>query len=106
MLDHLDATCGGLHPSELVNLPTKMMGYYADAKGIPEYINMLEDVQRKLARVNLPMLDNQLLAIASTTVLASEHFPRHTGDWEALPCNNKTWTAWKAHYRAAHLARK
>jgi hypothetical protein len=91
-LDHLDANCGGLHPSELVNLPTDMMGYYADAEGIPEYINMLEEAQGKLPRADLPMSDDQLLAIASTAVLLSEHFPRPTNQWEALPCTNKTWT--------------
>ena len=106
LLDHLDANCGGLHPSELVRLPTEMLGYYADADGIPEYINMLEEAQRKLARANLPMSDDQLLAIASTAVLASDHFPRATDEWEALARDRKTWTAWKAHYRAAHLARK
>jgi len=103
---HLDTNCRGLHPSELVNLPTNMLGYYAAAEGIPEYINMLEEAQRKLARANLPMLDDQLLAIALTAVLASEHFPRPTDEWEALPRANKMWLAWKAHYRAAHIARK
>ena len=106
LIEHLDANCGGLHPSELVTLPTDMMGYYAAAEGIPEYINMLEEAQRKLARANLPMSDAQLLAIASTAVLASGHFPRPTDEWEALPPNGKTWTAWKIHYRAAHVARK
>eukprot|EP00804_Cyclotella_cryptica_P003921 CCRYP_016106-RA/>CCRYP_016106-RA protein AED:0.11 eAED:0.25 QI:0/0/0/1/0.2/0.16/6/0/1395 len=83
-----------------------MLGFYATADGIPEYINMLEAAQRKLARANLPMSDDQLLAIASTAVLASNHFPRPTDDWEAKPRANKTWTAWKTHYRAAHIARK
>ena len=82
------------------------MGYYTLADGIPEYINMLEEAQRKLARANLPMSDDQLLAIASTAVLASEHFPRPTDEWEAQPRHMKTWTAWKLHYRAAHIARK
>ena len=45
LLEHLNANCGGLHPSELVNLPTDMMGYYATADGIPEYINILEEAQ-------------------------------------------------------------
>jgi hypothetical protein len=76
------------------------------ADGIPEYINMLKEAQRKLARANLPMLDNQLLAIALTLVLASGHFPRPTDEWEALACNNKTWAAWKTHYRAVHITRK
>lgn len=106
LMEHLDANCGGLHPVELVSLPTEMMQYYAQVDGIPEYINKLEEAQRKLARANLPMSDDQLLAIASTSVLASGHFPRPTDEWEAKPRNQKTWTAWKAHYRNAHLARK
>ena len=76
LIDHLDANCGGLHPSELINLPTEMMSYYTKADGIPEYIDMLEDAQCKLERGNLPMTDDQLLAIASTAVLATKHFPR------------------------------
>eukprot|EP00804_Cyclotella_cryptica_P027252 CCRYP_014350-RA/>CCRYP_014350-RA protein AED:0.46 eAED:0.46 QI:0/-1/0/1/-1/1/1/0/130 len=83
-----------------------MLGFYAAADGIPEYINMLEAAQRKLARANLPMSDDQLLAIAYTAVLALSHFPRPTDDWEAKPRANKTWTAWKTHYRAVHIARK
>ena len=89
LIDHLDANCGGLHPSELVSLPTEMMGFYSTAEGIPEYINMLEEAQRKLARANLPMSDTNLLAIASTAVLASGHFPRPTDEWEALPPSTK-----------------
>eukprot|EP00804_Cyclotella_cryptica_P005381 CCRYP_017446-RA/>CCRYP_017446-RA protein AED:0.44 eAED:0.44 QI:0/-1/0/1/-1/1/1/0/181 len=85
LLSHLDDNCGGLHPSKLVNLPTNMLGFYTTADGIPEYINMLEAAQRKLARANLPMSDDQLLAIASTAILASNHFPRPTDDWEAKP---------------------
>jgi hypothetical protein len=52
-----------------------MMSYYQDAEGIPKYINMLQEAQCKLAKTNLPMFDDQLLAIASTAVLASKHFP-------------------------------
>jgi len=52
------------------------------------------------------MSDDQLVAIASTAVLASNHFPRPTDEWEARPRAEKTWTEWKLHYRAAHLARK
>jgi hypothetical protein len=57
-----------------------MMTYYDKADGIPEYIDLLEEGQRKLARANLLMSDDQLLAIASTAVLASGHFPRPTDE--------------------------
>jgi hypothetical protein len=46
LIEHLDANCRGLHPSEPVNLPTKMLGYYIQADGIPEYINMLEEASK------------------------------------------------------------
>jgi hypothetical protein len=106
LIEHLDTNCGGLHPSELINLPTEMMSYYDTVDGIPEYIDLLEEEQRKLACANLPMSDDQLLAIASTAVLASGHFPRPTDEWEALPRASKTWVAWKTRYRAAHIARE
>ena len=106
LIKHLEDDCGGLHPSELVNLPTEMLGYYVKAEGVPKYINKLEEAQRKLACASLPMTDDQLLAIASTSILASEYFPHQTDEWEALPKASKTWAAWKAHYRAAHIARK
>eukprot|EP00804_Cyclotella_cryptica_P019120 CCRYP_019442-RA/>CCRYP_019442-RA protein AED:0.46 eAED:0.46 QI:0/-1/0/1/-1/1/1/0/115 len=83
-----------------------MLGFYATADGIPKYINMLKAAQCKLARANLPMSDDQLLAIASTAVLASNHFSRPTDDWEAKPRANKTWKVWKTHYHAAHIVRK
>jgi len=106
LLAHLDANCGGLQPSELVRLPTDMLGFYTTAEGIPEYINMLEEAQRKLGRANLPMSNDQLVAIASTSVLAANDFPRTTEEWEALPPANKTWAEWKTRYRTAHIARK
>jgi hypothetical protein len=83
-----------------------MLGYYTAAEGIPEYINMLEEAQRKLAQANLPISDTQLVAIASTSVLAANDFPQTTEEWEALPPANKTWVAWKTRYRAAHTAHK
>ena len=52
------------------------------------------------------MSDDQLLAIASTAVLASNQFPPPMDDWEAKPRATKTWTAWKTHYRTTHIARK
>jgi len=97
LIEHLDANCGGLHPVDLINLPTEMMSFYATAEGIPEYINKLEDAQHKLARANLPMQDVQLLAIASTAVLASQHFPRATDEWEAMAPALKTWATLKTH---------
>ena len=76
LIDHLDKNCGGLHTTDLINLPTEMHAYYAAAEGIPEYINMLEDAQRKAQCAAMPIADVQLVAIASTKVLGSQQYPR------------------------------
>ena len=52
------------------------------------------------------MQDVQLLATASTAVLAAQHFPRAIDEWEAMAPALKTWATWKTTYRAAHIARK
>jgi hypothetical protein len=53
LLSHLDDNCGGLHPVELINVPTEMIGFYAASIGIPEYyIKSTEEAQRKLARAS------------------------------------------------------
>ena len=51
------------------------------------------------------MLDDAVLAIALTSVMASQHFPRATDDWEALLAVQKTWAAWKTAFCTAHTAR-
>ena len=105
LLRHLETNCGGLHPTELVSLPQDMLGFYARTNDIPEYINKLKEARRKLTCGNLPMLDNAVLAIELTSVMAWQHCPRATDNWEALPAAQKTWSAWKTAFRTAHTAR-
>ena len=77
-----------------------MLCYYTNAISIPKFITMLKEAQHKLACAILLMTNDQILAIPSTNILASDDFPHTTNDWEALPCAHKTWAAWKTHYRA------
>ena len=71
LLEHLKTNCGGLHTTDLINLPTQMIRYYANTAGILEYIDQLEEARKKLMRGNLPITYQQLVAIASASVLAS-----------------------------------
>jgi hypothetical protein len=43
----LDANSGGLHAVDMITLCTNMHGYYAQVDGIPQYIIMLEEAQKK-----------------------------------------------------------
>ena len=83
-----------------------MHQYYAQADGIPQYIIMLEDAQKKAKRADMPIADVELVMMASAAVLAAQHFPREVDDWEGLPAASRTWTAWKTAFRLAHLKRQ
>ncbi len=43
----LDLNSGGLHAVDMISLHTNMHQYYMQADGIPQYIIMLEDAQKK-----------------------------------------------------------
>ena len=75
ILKHLRARSGGLHTIDIIDLTAEMVGYYATAKGIPEYINMLEDAQLKDKRAKLPITNETLVAIATKAILSTNGFP-------------------------------
>ncbi len=99
----LDANSGGLHAIDMISLRTNMHNYYTQANGIPQYINMLEDAQKKAMRAGMPIANVELVMMASAAVLAAQHFPRKVDDWEGLPSASCTWTAWKTAFRLAHV---
>jgi len=99
----LNANSGGLHAVDMISLHTNMMQYYAQVDGIPQFIVMMEDAQKKAKRVGMPITDVKLVMMASVAVLAAQHFPRKVDDWEGLPAFDRTWQAWKVAFHLAHL---
>jgi hypothetical protein len=90
----------------MLTLWTNMHGYYAQADGIPQYIIMLEEAQKKAKWAGMPIADIELVMMSSAAVLAAMHFPRKVDDWEGHPTLNHTWSAWKMSFRSAHLKRQ
>jgi hypothetical protein len=62
-----------------------MTQYYVQADGIPQFIFMMEDAQKKAKRAGMPIADVELVMMALAAVLAAQHFPREVDDWEGLP---------------------
>jgi hypothetical protein len=106
IMDHLDANSRGLHAIDMIALRTRMQAYYEQADGIPQYIALLEDAQKKAKRAQMPIADAELVMMASAAVLAVQHFPRKVEDWEGLPALSRTWPAWKTAFCLAHLKRQ
>ena len=103
IMAHLDANSWGLHALDMISLRTNMAQYYVQADGIPQFIVMMEDAQKKAERAGMPIAYVKLVMMASAAVLAAQHFPREVDDWEGLPAVNRTWRAWKVAFHLAHL---
>ena len=100
-LNHLQATCGGLHAIDLLALQGSMQTAHKECDGIPEYIHTLEDAQAKAARANVPITDTMLMIIATNAMLQTEQYPRANDEWEDMPVIDHTWAKWKLLYRTA-----
>ena len=48
---------------DVVKLTFEMFTYYSGASGVPKYINILEYIQKKALRVQLPIPDITLITI-------------------------------------------
>jgi hypothetical protein len=106
IISFLDANSRGLHTINMISLRTNMHQYYVQADGIPQYIIMQEDAQKKAKRAGMPIADVELVMMASAAVLFAQHFPCKVDDWEGLPTTARTWLAWKTAFRLAHLKRQ
>jgi hypothetical protein len=71
----LDTNSRGLHALDMIKLRTDMMQYYVQADGIPQFINMMEDAQKKATRASMPIPDVELVMMALAAVLVAQHFP-------------------------------
>jgi hypothetical protein len=99
----LDANSGGLHVINMISLRTNMHNSCTQADSIPQYINMLEDAQKKATRAGMPIANVELMMMASAAVLVAQHFLCEVNIWEGLPSASRTWTAWKTAFRLAHV---
>jgi hypothetical protein len=72
-----------------------MHAYHLQADSIPQYINMLEDAQKKVKWAGMPIPNVKLVMMALAAVLMVQHFLQEVDDWEGLPSTSCTWKAWK-----------
>ena len=107
-MDHLQSQYTGRHAIDILALQDEMRQYHINHKGIPEYINSLEGVQRRAKRAGdsdeYAITDATLLLIASTAMLKTQQFPRVNGEWENLARTGKIWPKWKAMYKRAQAS--
>ena len=99
----LKGVSGGLEATDIVSLLSATLSWWSEDPRVPEYINRIEEAQRKSIRAALPIDDKWLAGLATGSLLAAGSFPKQHPDWDSLPRTNKTWKAWKTAFRAHQL---
>ncbi len=51
----------------------------------------------------MPIADVELVMMASTAILAAQHFPHEVDDWEGLASSTRPWFAWETAFCFAHI---
>jgi hypothetical protein len=67
----LNTNSKGLHALDMILLCTDMMQYYMQVDGIPQFIVMMEDAQKKAKWAGMPIPDVELVMMAFVAVLAA-----------------------------------
>jgi hypothetical protein len=106
IMAHHDVNSRGLHVINMISPPLNMTQYYIQANGIPQFIVMMEDAQKKAKQAGMPIANVKLVMMALAAILAAQHFLKEVDDWEGLRAINRTWRAWKVAFRLAHLKRQ
>ncbi len=87
----------------MISLRSSMTQYYVQVAGIPQFIIMMEDAQKKAKQAGMPIADVELMMMSLAAVLAAQHFQREVDGWEGLPAVNRIWRAWKVAFCMAHF---
>jgi hypothetical protein len=103
MLQHLATSTAGLEATDIVSLFIDMQSWWEEDPRVPEYINRLEDAQKKASRAALPITNEWLAATATKSLLAAGSFPIQRPVWDAKLPTTKTWPAWKQWARESQL---
>jgi hypothetical protein len=67
----LDANIRAHHALGIIMLCTYMMQYYVQADGIPQFIVMMEDAQKKAKRAGMPIANVKFVMMSLVAVLAA-----------------------------------
>ena len=83
-----------------------MKDLYKESDGVPQFINAMEEAQRKSKRAKLVINDEYLHDVALKSILQSGEYKTETREWSKLPEADQNWEDWKTTFRAAYVAKR
>ena len=106
ILDHLTEFCLGIHTIDAVDIPQLMKTLFANADGIPQFINVMEAAQQNSKQEKLVIHDEYMYAVVIKFLLKSGEYETKTREWSKIPDDQQTWTVWKTISREAYVAKR
>ena len=73
-LNHLTEFCVGVHTVDAVDIPQIMKSLYKYSEGVPQFINAMEEAQRKSKREKIVINDEYLHTVALKLLLQSGEY--------------------------------
>jgi hypothetical protein len=74
IMAQINANSGGLHAINMISLHLNITQYYVQADGIPQFIVMVEDAQKKAKWAGMPIANVELVMMALAAILVAHHF--------------------------------
>ena len=75
---------------DAVDIPQIMKSLYKYLEGVPQFINVMEEAQRKPKRAKLVINDEYMHAVALKLLLQSGEYETETLEWSKLPEDKQT----------------
>ena len=93
ILSDLTKASSDLERIDTVDLLVSLTQLWEQDPRIPEYLNGLRDGQKKAKRAGLPFSDDLLAAIAPSSLLKSNSFPKNRPKWDGKILKDQTLKA-------------
>ena len=72
---------------------------HTEHDSIAQYIQALEEAQKKSSRAGMPIIDATLIMISTKEMLENQLFPTTNEKWEDLERSTQKWGKWKDLYK-------
>ena len=95
ILDLLSTHSGGIVRANVVAMFSNVHLLWSEDPCIPEFINRFDDAQKKAIRASLPITDDWLAAMATSSLFSENSFPNDCPAWYSLVPSAQTWTSQK-----------
>ena len=93
MISELTKASDSLKRVNTVDLLVSLTQQWEKDPRVPEYLNVLMDIQNKAKHAGLPFADDSLADIASSSLLKSNLFPRDRPKWDGKIPEDQTLRA-------------